>query len=377
LDPKGFASIQGGRTPPLFLQELAHLSSLLVAVALSTLRNDIQGSESPLAFFEPGDPWPEVDPDKDEWLKVNGLQKLFRDAYQFLGTGRSPEQQTRYNAARPLPVIGGVSDAEIRFLQMARGPYAKTTLCWNWLSEFCIREHLAGSMGNVGPPIISRVIQFLGDGMIYYNHARKIMFIPFPFVHAQLSVLFILVMVPCIPFLMDQYTEEAWVGSFLTFFTVLCLAGINEVARELENPFRNVPNELPLVTFQAQYNEALITMYAGYHPDHFWDGERVLRKRGVGLRKQQHAEEESKTKVHPPPQAPKNGKRPTSSTTSSASASSISDADEISKLKQILAEQAKLIERLAAKINFDPTEETQTLETVVENIMMNGVDEGQ
>jgi hypothetical protein len=33
-DRNGFASIQGGRTPPLFLQELAHLSSLLNAVAL-------------------------------------------------------------------------------------------------------------------------------------------------------------------------------------------------------------------------------------------------------------------------------------------------------------------------------------------------------
>lgn len=37
-----------------------------------------------------------------------------------------------------------------------------------------------------------------------------------------------------------------------------------------ENPFRNVPNEIPLVTLQAQYNEALLTMYAGYHPDFFW-----------------------------------------------------------------------------------------------------------
>lgn len=37
-----------------------------------------------------------------------------------------------------------------------------------------------------------------------------------------------------------------------------------------ENPFRNVPNELPLVTFQAQYNEALIVMYAGFHPDAYW-----------------------------------------------------------------------------------------------------------
>lgn len=70
---------------------------------------------------------------------------------------------------------------------------------------------------------------------------------------------------------MDQYADNIVLGSILAFFSVACLSGVNEVARELENPFRNIPNELPLVTLQAQFNEALIVMYAGYHPDHFWD----------------------------------------------------------------------------------------------------------
>eukprot|EP00536_Pseudo-nitzschia_multiseries_P001426 jgi/Psemu1/250553/estExt_Genewise1Plus.C_180172 len=277
IDPKGFASIQGGRTPPLFLQELAHLSSLLTAVALSTLRNDVEGCESPLSIYEPGEPWPEVDPNNEEWMKKSPLKAFCASAKAFLGVGLTAEQRSKYNAALPLPVIGGVSDAEIRLLQIARGPYAKTQLCFSWLTEFIIREHLAGTLGAVGPPIISRIVQFLGDGMIYYNHARKIMFIPFPFGHAQISVIFVVIMVAVVPFLMHQYTDEPLVGAILTFLTVLCIEGINEVARDLENPFRNFPNELPVTTFQAQYNEALLTMYAGYHPDHFWHGDQVMR----------------------------------------------------------------------------------------------------
>jgi predicted membrane chloride channel (bestrophin family) len=271
-DWKGFASTAGGRTPVLFLQELAHLSSLMNAVALSTLRNDIEGAESPLAVFEPGAPWPEVDPSKihpvNKRPAMYKLRSLFR---HFMGSGRMPQARTKYNATRPLAVIGGVSDNEIRFLQMARGPYAKTQLCWNWLSEFVIREHLSGSTGKVGPPIISRIIQFLSDGMIYYNHARKIMQVPFPFPSAQLSAIYIFFMMFAVPVMMDQYAREAWLGALLTFFTVTCLMGLHEVARELENPFRNTPNDIPLVTFQAQYNEALLTMYAGYHPDAYWD----------------------------------------------------------------------------------------------------------
>ena len=376
MEPAGFASLQGGRTPPLLLQELAHLCSLLVAVAYSTLRNDIDGAESPLDLYEPGSPWPEVDPDKDEWLKVVGIRKVIKNFMSFLGVGPSPEERTHYNSGRPFPVLGGVSDSEIRFLQMARGPYAKTQLCWGWLSEFCIREHLAGSTGNVGPPIISRVIQFLSDGMIYYNHARKIMFIPFPFVHAQLSVLFVIVMVPAVPFLMDQYTDNVITGAVLTFFTVMCLSGIHEVARELENPFRNVPNEIPLVTMMAHFNEALITMYAGYHPDHYWDGDRMMRKRAEARKQQQRQQQQQAqaSKEMPAAQAPKEAppqvpskKAACCSGSSRTPEENCTDREEIVMLKRQLEEQAKMIERLASKINFDPVEETEKLEQLVQN----------
>lgn len=244
MDPAGFAGTQGGRTPPLFLQELAHLASLMNAVALSTLRNDIEGAESPLDVYEPGAPWPSVDPFTETKTSKAGLKfTLWERCLNFLGVSRTPEERTRYNSARPLPVLGGVSEGEIRFLQMARGPGAKTQLAWYWLSEFITREHLAGSLGKVGPPIVSRIIQFLGDGMIYYNHARKIMFIPFPFPHAQLSAFYVLMCIPSIAVLMDQFVEEIWTACILSFLVVTCLAGIHEVARELENPFRNVPNE--------------------------------------------------------------------------------------------------------------------------------------
>lgn len=276
----GFASTKGGRTPSLFLQELVHLSSLCSAVALSTLRNDIEGYESPLDMYTPGAPWPAADPDKlpeEEQYKYIPKYLLLKNVRYWFGMDRTAKARTLYNATRPMLVIGGVSNNEIAFLQRAKGPSAKTTLAWSWLSEFITREHLAGSTGKVGPPIISRLIQFLSDGMIFYNHARKIMYIPFPFPHAQLSVFFILTIVVFVPFLLDQFTNETWLGALLTGFTVTCLSGLHEVGRELENPFRNIPNEIPLCTLQAFFNEALITMYAGYHPDSYWNAEEYMK----------------------------------------------------------------------------------------------------
>ena len=176
IDTSGFAGIQGGRTPVLFLQELAHLSSLLNAVALSTLRNDSEGVSSPLSLYIPGSAWPAVDPKWDENLYDTRFEGWIYAILYFLGQSRSPSERAKYNIARPLPVLGGVSDAEIQMLQMARGPLAKTQLCWSWLSEFAVREHSDEAHG----ALLSRSMQFLSDGMMGYNDCRKIMFNPFP-----------------------------------------------------------------------------------------------------------------------------------------------------------------------------------------------------
>ena len=156
-----------GATPSLFLQELAHLSSLTVAVAFSTLRCDVEDAESPLGTYIGGSDWPAADPDN---LNSNEKAQIQTSIYQkvlySLGMDRSPKYKTKYNSTRPLLVVGGVSENEVKQLQKARGASAKTQLAWYWLSEFIAREHLAGSSGVVGPPIISRLFQFLSDGMI-------------------------------------------------------------------------------------------------------------------------------------------------------------------------------------------------------------------
>ena len=121
------------------------------------------------------------------------------------------------------------------------------------------REYLNGSTGAVHGPIISRLYQFISDGIVGYNQARKIAYVPFPFVHGQTTAFFSMAIMFIFPLLFDDYVTKLWFACLLNFLTVLCFLGLHEVARELENPFQNVPNDLPLTTFQAQFNEALVT----------------------------------------------------------------------------------------------------------------------
>ena len=111
---------------------------------------------------------------------------------------------------------------------------------------------------------MSRVFQLISDGMVGYNQAHKIAFVPFPFPHAQITSLFILIIIFIIPILMIDYCNNVMFAIILNFLTVLVFTGLHEVSRELENPFQNAPNDVPLNNFQAQFNEAVITTFSGF-----------------------------------------------------------------------------------------------------------------
>jgi len=162
-------------TPSHFLQELAHLSSLCVAVAFCTLRdgmndncisaldtydNDFDDRKWPVA-----DIYQEKQHDHTVSTLRNYINIIVQNSLYFLGRCLSPVDRSNYLTNRTMYVIGGVSKNEMDALRKARGASAKTTLAWYWLSEFITREHLAGSLGDVDPPIVSRIHQFLSGGM--------------------------------------------------------------------------------------------------------------------------------------------------------------------------------------------------------------------
>ena len=106
---------------------------------------------------------PNVDPDANDEVDVSS--KMERNFLFILGTSRTLENRTEYNLNRPIPVLGGVSDNEVAFLQSARGPLAKVSLCHIWLQEFLSREYLAKSTGPVPPPIVSRIFGEIANGL--------------------------------------------------------------------------------------------------------------------------------------------------------------------------------------------------------------------
>ena len=198
--------------PSLLLQECVHLTSLLSAVALSTLRCcDRDDIESNLTEFDPNEGWPAMDSEQDiaSLAKYGYRSNWFARRVKYVfDVSRTDDERDSFNAARPFTVVGGVSPQETAGLQSARGSAAKVNLAFFWLQEFIIRESLHGSFGNVGPPIISRLQQYSSDGHMWFNSARKVSLIPFPFPHAQLASIFVAISSVLIPTLMLSKTGE-------------------------------------------------------------------------------------------------------------------------------------------------------------------------
>lgn len=295
---RGFASDQGGRTPSLYLQELVHLASLCNAVAFATLRRtnpadggadvDTDGGADVecFSYYHPGAPWPDLDssfirtsPTSNKTQKCGKVMllldriKIMLESIILEECSTRPGIRKQQHASHPIPVLGGVSVNEYEFLQRARGSSAKVQLACSWFCEFMTREDLAGSFGGIGAPIISNIHASLSEGMAHYNHCRKIAFMPLPFPHAQIAAAYILSIMVMIPILLQEYIHNTVLGGLITILSVTCLAGLHEVARELENPFDNVPNEIPLTVLQAMFNDSLMTLFAGFHPDHYWNAQ--------------------------------------------------------------------------------------------------------
>lgn len=158
----------------------------------------------------------------------------------------------KYYALNPLHVIGGVSPEEENALR-AVDLHTRVYLVMQWLTD-CVVLQGKAKWFEVEGPIVSRIYQELSDGMLGFNQARKMSDVPFPFPYAQLVMILLLVYSLTVPIVMAAWLDSYWMVCGLTFVATWSYFAINEVNRDLEDPFLYDPNDLPLTAFQADLN---------------------------------------------------------------------------------------------------------------------------
>merc|ERR1712232_1240659 len=130
------------------------------------------------------------------------------------------------------------------------------TVVLQWLQKLVVYKNKDGTL-DIPPPILSRVFHELSRGIVNINNARKLQEIPFPFPYTQLLIQALMIQSLTTPALLCLLCEDAWWAGFLSFITAFFMWSINYVAMEMEEPFGNDPNDLPLLEIQRSFNLSL------------------------------------------------------------------------------------------------------------------------
>lgn len=139
----------------------------------------------------------------------------------------------------------------------------RVSLLVGWISED-INELVP--IADTPPPIMSRCYQELSNGMLGFNQATKMADIPFPFPFSQLLELLLVCFTVLIPVYAAQFTGGVFSSPFLAAVVTVAFWSLSEISRELETPFADGPNQLPVIDMHERFVEVLRSMYETRRP---------------------------------------------------------------------------------------------------------------
>ena len=287
LDPNSWALAYANK----FFVDVRHLMSLLHGVACMELRED-DDLDNLIAFDAAN---PACSPplcftnlsakDKTDIQQAQANRPNRINFRSFYGL----ERHQRYCAVLKLSIIGGMSARERDAFHAEKTD--RTFLVMSWINQLVARRHQKEIF--TAPPLTSRIFTELSAGYAAFLQAKALVDTPFPFPYAQMNDLLTLLFSLLIPFGVVSYVENSWTAFVAGFITSLSFFGLAEVNRELEDPFKTAPNDLPLAYLHSIFNHNLISLdtpwphsldkedEARMYEEAMGEIDRILRSKGI------------------------------------------------------------------------------------------------
>lgn len=165
----------------------------------------------------------------------------------------------------------GIDPAALDYLMQVEN---KVEVIIHWIRDLCVDAQRNGIL-TAPPPILSRGIQELASGQVAVYSVRKIVEVPFPFPYAQVLAMMFMVHWMATPVLASQGVSN-WIWcSVVCFLVVFAMWALYYIALELDQPFGDDINDLPLGTYQSEFNQGLLQMIrpeVRFPPDFKMDG---------------------------------------------------------------------------------------------------------
>lgn len=160
----------------------------------------------------------------------------------------------------------GVEKESLQFLSESPD---KVEVLLQWIQRSTILNMSTGILP-IPPPVMSRAFQEISRGIVNLQNARKIADFPFPFPYAQTSIVMLLLHWVTCPIFASMMLDR-YLASISVFFAVFFVWCINFIALQLEYPFGEGDNDLPMQQFQRDWNKSVGTLLAkqAQHPPKF------------------------------------------------------------------------------------------------------------
>mmetsp|Transcript_60384 Transcript_60384/g.135995 ORF Transcript_60384/g.135995 Transcript_60384/m.135995 type:complete len:517 (-) Transcript_60384:161-1711(-) len=150
----------------------------------------------------------------------------------------------------------GLDLGQLRYMAMSHDPPA---VLMHWMQRMIVklmREELI----DIPPAVLSRVFQELSNGVVALTDATKISDMPFPFAFAQMISVMLLIQFILAPILCAAMTDSILLAGVGSFLAVFFSCSLNLIASEIELPFGDDANDLPLNEMQQSMNVSLLTL---------------------------------------------------------------------------------------------------------------------
>jgi predicted membrane chloride channel (bestrophin family) len=189
---------------------------------------------------------------KDEVLKFQHrlarlMSLLYANALEQLSPDGSPLE---------LIDLEGFDKESLVFMQNSHDPVEITL---QWVQRLIVEANTQDII-KIAPPILSRVYNQLGNGIVRLNNVRKIHDYPIPFPITQLISIMLVANWIITSLVCATETINPIMAAVFAFGVQLSFWSINSIAAELEHPFGYDANDLPVLYMQVDLNKSLCSL---------------------------------------------------------------------------------------------------------------------
>ncbi|CAE6913804.1 unnamed protein product [Symbiodinium microadriaticum] len=149
--------------------------------------------------------------------------------------------------------VGGINKDSLRHLQ-GSPDRCETVLLW---IERLVMEADKEGVLEASQPILSRAFQELSRGMVGVTNLRKIRDVPFPFPYTQYLSCMLIAHWLLTPVIASQMVLQPWWAACVVFVVSTSYWTLFYIAQEIDQPFGEDPNDLPVVEMQSHFNVKL------------------------------------------------------------------------------------------------------------------------